>query len=108
MIENDRSTNLFIRFLLDDVEKQSTPLTPMNEGPLRQSTMKTLAGSNQYVTKGTIQWNKEYAAAQEVGTTRGHQITKYTTPGTGKNFALRGVQRAVSNSSGTMRKAGLI
>lgn len=33
-----------------------------------------------------ISFNKEYAAAQEAGRTRGYKIRKYTTPGTGAHF----------------------
>ncbi len=100
-------SSLFVRFMLDEVERYSDPVTPKKEGALRQGTLKTVSG-NQHIRRGTISWIKEYAAAQEVGTTRGHQITKYTTPGTGKHYALRGVQRAVVNSSKVMRKAGLV
>lgn len=107
-IELDTSTKvgLFCRFILDEVEKNSDPLTPKKEGYLRQGTVKTVSG-NQYRRRGTIVWNKEYAAAQEVGTTRGFPISKYTTPGTGKNYALRGAQKAVLNASAIFRKAGL-
>jgi hypothetical protein len=107
-IELDVGTksNLFVRFLLDEVEKISDPITPKKEGPLRQGTLKLVSG-NQYIRRGTIIWLKEYAAAQEVGTTRGHPIKRYTTPGTGKAYALRGAQGAVLTAGTIMRKAGL-
>lgn len=104
----DVKTDLFLRFLLDEVEKNSDPLTPKKEGPLRQSTLKTTKGSNQFIRRGQIEWRKEYAAAQEAGTTRGYPIRHYTTPGTGKDYALRGAIKAVAASGALMRKVGLI
>lgn len=109
MIGFDTKTriNIFLRMFMDEVEKHSDPITPKREGPLRQSTLKTVSG-NQYIQRGTIKWLKEYAAAQEVGTTRGFQIRNYTTPGTGKNYALRGTQKAMMNVGFVLRKAGFI
>lgn len=107
LFETNVKTDLFLRFLLDEVEKYSDPLTPKKEGPLRQSTLKTTAGSNQFIRRGQIEWRKEYAAAQEAGTTRGFPIRNYTTPGTGKDYALRGVIKAVAASEMLMKKVGL-
>lgn len=106
-LDTKTKINIFLRFFMDEVEKRSDPLTPKREGPLRQSTLKTVTG-NQFMSRGTIKWVKEYAAAQEVGTTRGYPIRNYTTPGTGKNYALRGVQKATLDVGSIMRKAGLI
>lgn len=106
-LTQQQQVGLFCRFILDEVEKHSDPITPKKEGQLRRSTLKSVSG-NQYMRRGTIKWDKEYAAAQEVGTTRGYPIKNYTTPGTGKNYALRGAQRAVQNAHGVMRKAGLL
>ena len=102
-LQNDLQASLFLRFFLDDVEKNSDPLTPKKEGQLRRGTVKSVLGM-----KATIIWNKEYAAAQEAGTTQGHPITHYTTPGTGKAYAKRGVEKAMKNSQSTMRKARLV
>lgn len=101
------SINVFLRMFMDSVEKASDPMTPKREGPLRQSTLKVVTG-NQFVQRGTMTWLKEYAAAQEAGTTRGHEIKNYTTPGTGKNYALRGVQKASLNVAFVLKQAGLL
>ena len=106
ILSMNQKVGLFCRFILDEVEKHSDPITPKKEGKLRQSTVKTVSG-NQFVRRGTIVWNKEYAAAQEVGTTRGFPIVNHTTPGTGPNYALRGAQKAVINAGAVFKKAGL-
>lgn len=99
----NRSANLFLRFLLDEVDKSAEPITPKKEGELRRGTLKTVSSS-----RGSIKWAKEYAAAQEVGTIRGYPIKHYTTPGTGKAYARRGVEKAVRNVESIMQRARLI
>ncbi len=98
-----QSSSLFLRFFLDDIERYSEPITPKKDGYLRRSTIKSVLGLT-----GTIMWDKEYAAAQEAGQTRGRPIRFYTTPGTGPKYAKKGVQKAMIHSKDTMRKAGLI
>lgn len=95
--------SLFLRNFMDDVQKYSDPKTPMKTGRLRQSVLKQVLGTN-----GKMVWLKEYAAPQEVGRTRGHAITHYTTPGTGKDFAKDGVIEAVKHVDETMKRSGLI
>jgi hypothetical protein len=102
-IDLERNSNLFLRFLLDDIDRIAEPNTPMKEGRLRQGTLKSVLG-----LRGTIKWVKEYAAAQEVGTTRGFPIRNYTTPGTGAHYAENAVKKAVANSEAIMRQARLI
>jgi hypothetical protein len=53
----------------------------------------------------TLTWTKEYAAAQEDGKTRGKPIKQYTTAGTGKGFARKGVQGAVKEAVKIMQQA---
>lgn len=96
-------SSLFLRFLMDDVESYSTPITPKKEGRLRESILKRVLGLH-----GTMRWQKVYAAPQERGTIKGRPIRNYTTPGTGPDYALRGVQKAVIGAEKSMRKAGLI
>lgn len=102
-INNERQSSLFLRLLLEDVERYSEPITPRREGTLRRSTLKQVVGH-----RGQIVWKPEYAAAQEVGTTRGFPIKRYTTPGTGKGYAKKGVEKAILGSEAIMRKVGLI
>lgn len=96
-------TALFLRFFLDEVQKNADPMTPYDQGFLRRSPLKSVVGM-----QGTIQWVKEYAAAQEVGTTRGFAITNYTTPGTGAHYAEKAVQKAKETAPAVMARAGLV
>lgn len=102
-LDMGRNTNLFLRFLLDDVERNSDPITPKKEGELRRGVLKSVVGM-----KASIKWVKEYAAPQEAGEAKGHVFRKYTTPGTGRSFAYKGVNAAVVNAKSTMQKAKLI
>lgn len=56
-------------------------------GALRQSIRsQKISVGNYIVTAGTGSPAAAYAAAQEAGMTRGHPMTKYSTPGTGAHF----------------------
>lgn len=57
-------------------------ITPFKKGGLRSSVRHRKVG----VAHFEVTADKEYAAAQEVGTTRGHAISKYTTAGTNKGW----------------------
>lgn len=105
-IESTQRVNLFLRFFMDEVEKHSNPITPKKEGKLRQSTIKVVTPSGMFL-RGVMKWVKEYAAAQEVGQTQGRIIRNYTTPGTGRNYAKRGVQKAMTNVGVILKKARL-
>lgn len=102
-IDLNNKVPIFMRFFLEEVHKQADPITPKKLGRLRQGVRKTVTGNN-----GKIEWIKEYAAAQEVGTTRGYPIQNYSTAGTGKNYAQRGVVKALKNSDDVLRKARII
>lgn len=102
-IQTAASTNTFLRLFLEAVHDYADPNTPKNEGPLREGVIKRVTGS-----RGSIEWRKEYAAAQEVGTTRGFPMRNYTTGGTGKGFALGAVQKAVMQAEPIMKRARLI
>lgn len=93
-----RNANLSLRFMLEDIEKISTPVTPKKEGNLRRDILKTVLG-----LKGTIKWLKDYAVFQEV-----KQFKNYTTPGTGPHYAENSVVKVASKSDVYFKKAGLI
>lgn len=97
----DRKASLFLRFMAEDIHKASTPITPMKTGQLRRSVIKQVLGK-----KGQIRWDKRYAVYQEAGYSKG-PIRRYTTPGTGKAFAYRAVQKGVANTDSIASKAGL-
>lgn len=106
-LDTGAKVNLFLRFFMDEVDRLAEPITPKKEGELRRGTLKTVGGST-ILRQGKMIWNKEYAAPQEAGTIKGHQITKYTTPGTGPSFALKSVTKAVAIQETVLRKVGLI
>jgi hypothetical protein len=78
------------------------PLLPKStkwaqRGALRASIRhKKLAVGHYEVTVGDGSVAADYAAAQEAGVTRGHQIKKYSTAGTGAHF----FQHAIDNVKG--------
>jgi hypothetical protein len=103
LVEVTTGAALFLRFLMDDVDKRAFPITPKKEGRLRESPLKQVLGLH-----GRMEWKKVYAAPQEAGVIRGRQVRNYTTPGTGPHYAEKAVTGAVLNAEGTMRKARLV
>lgn len=93
--DNEVSTSLFLRFLLDYVHKVSGPITPRDKGDLTRDVLKTVSGK-----KGVIQWRKEYAIFQE-----DKQHMNYTTPGTGSKFAERGAEAGIKNADELLKRA---
>lgn len=88
---------LAIRFMLDDIQRESEPFTPKRLGNLRADVVKSVQG-----TRGSIVWAKKYASRQEKV-----QHTNYTTAGTGPHFAENAVRKVVDNSKSYLKKAGL-
>lgn len=99
--ENHNKAGLAIRFMLEAIHRQSTPVTPMKTGQLRADIKKSVTG-----TKGKITWGKGYAYYQERGYTSG-PVRRYTTPGTGAQFAQNAVKDVVKDSRSYFRKAGI-
>jgi hypothetical protein len=95
-----RGVNLALRFMLDDIDRTASPKTPKKEGSLRGDVLKRVLG-----LAGEIVWLKGYAAAQEVGTTRGSPIRNYTTPGTGAHYAENAVIEVAKRADTHFRKA---
>ncbi len=98
-----RKASLSLRYIGDDVLKRSKPLTPKDKGNLRNDTLVQVIGLS-----AKVKWQKVYASVQERGVIKGTPIRNYTTPGTGKKFAERGVTAAVANANAQFKKAGLI
>lgn len=88
---------LFLRAVLDDVDRTSTPATPQDTGDLRNLKRKQVLGMN-----ATITWDRAYAAIQET-----KQFSHYTTPGTGPHFAENAVREVVGRASEHLREVGL-
>lgn len=103
-VSTQARTQVFLRMLVEDVDNNAAPITPRDEGMLRNSTMKRVIGN-----RGTIAWNKRYAAPQEagiVGPTHA-QVRKYSTPGTGAHYAERAVRKTLANASSILRRSGV-
>lgn len=93
-----KGANLALRFMLDDIDKTSRPVTPKKLGNLRNDILKSVLG-----LRGTIKWEKNYAIFQEK-----KQFRNYTTPGTGPHFAENSVIKVTRKSEEYFRKARMI
>lgn len=65
-----------------EIQLKTSGKTPFQHGGLRSHARAVKIAAGHY----EVTDDQEYAAAQEAGTVRGHAITHYTTPGTGKGF----------------------
>jgi len=94
----------FLSFLINDIVNVSKPKTPKKDGDLRAKIIKQVLG-----TKATLIWNRKYAQYQERGMRRdgSRVIKKYTTPGTGANFAQNAVNQVSKNIDKYVKQAQL-
>ena len=99
-IKNDFKLNssLFLRYMSDEIIRQSTSITPKKTGALRRDIIKQVLGQ-----KAEIRWGKNYAAKQELT-----QFRHYTTSGTGPRFAYKGVIGGINMTSTILKKAKLV
>ena len=88
---------LFLRAIIDDVDKTADPATPKDTGDLRNLKKKQVLG-----LRGTIKWERSYAARQETT-----QFKNYTTPGTGPHFAENAVREVLGRTDQHLRDVGL-
>ncbi len=92
--KNVRAINLAIRLAMDDIDREAFRNTPKDKGELRKNIRKQVGQ-----TSGTMTWASDYAAFQERGYSSG-PIRKYTTSGTGPNFAKNAVAKVASKFPG--------
>lgn len=92
------------RLILEDIHRESRFKTPMSkglptDGDLREQVSKTVEDLS-----GIIEWKVPYAQYQERGKRRdgSYVVKRYTTPGTGKEFAKNAVQKVLNEK--TLRK----
>lgn len=97
---------LAIRFMLEDIARFSMPKTPRLEGNLRKSANRFMEGDY----KGIIEWDLPYAQYQERGMRADgtHKVQNYTTPGTGKAYAEKAVEKVMNNMPEYITKAGIL
>lgn len=91
-------TTIAVRFLLDDIHSAANPITPLKDMGLRTSVYKTMGIPENGIVRGTIEWRVPYAQYQERGRRYNdppYTVRHYTTPGTGKHFASRAVQKSL-------------
>lgn len=89
--------SLFLRFVIDDVDRTADPKTPRKTGELRNLKRKQVLG-----THGVLAWRRSYAPIQELT-----QFRNYTTPGTGPHFAKNAVRAVLGRAEQHARRAGL-
>lgn len=84
------------RLIIEDIHRTSLPKTPMKNSYLRRDVEKIVVPETY---TGTIIWKVPYASYQERGRRAdgSHVIRKYTTPGTGKDFAKNAVKETMSH-----------
>lgn len=87
-----------VRLLLEDVHSTSNPVTPLKDMGLRTSVSKTMEIPQEGIIQGSIEWRVPYAQYQERGMRYDgtHPIRHYTTPGTGKHFASRAIEKTLT------------
>lgn len=98
--------SLAIRFMLNDIKRESTPITPLRDtAGLRNNVKITVRGE-----RGSIKWGQVYAQYQERGRRKDgtHVVKKYTTSGTGKGFAEKSVKNVTRRASRYFRKARVV
>lgn len=95
--ETRRKASLGLRFILDGVDRESTPRTPRKTGDLRNRKLKQVLG-----LKSKIAWQTNYAVYQET-----KKFRKYSTPGTGPHYAEDAVKKVVRDSATYFRRAGI-
>lgn len=96
------NTSLAIRFMLNDIKRKSTPITPMLTGDLRRN-VKVKAGGK----RGSIKWGQKYALYQERGYTSG-PVRRYTTPGTRAHFAEDSVKSVTRHAERYFKRARIV
>ena len=76
--------------IAEAVIRTAEPNTPKKTGALRDSAHPTRAGQRQV----SVEWSEPYAGDQEEGiASDGTPIHRYTTPGTGKDFAKNAINK---------------
>lgn len=98
------ASSAFLRLFAEEVVKQSEKFTPLKSGQLRSNVTKQVLG-----LKGKIRWEEPYAQFQERGARADgtRRVRRYTTPGTGKGFALKGVKQALEMTLEIAKKVNL-
>lgn len=83
-------TDIMMGLMAAGIERRikTSGKTPFLHGGLRSSVHSIKRGMKTY----EVVADKNYAAAQEAGTVRGHRIVKYTTSGTGKGWFREAIE----------------
>lgn len=93
------------RLIIEDIHRQANKITPLAlTAQLRGNVKKTVQGRD-----GIIEWRVPYASYQERGSRYdgSHVVRHYTTPGTGKEFAKKSVNKVLMNVAKYYDQIGL-
>lgn len=93
------------RLIIEDIHRQANKITPLAlSAQLRGNVKKTVDGRD-----GIIEWRVPYASYQERGSRYdgSHVVRHYTTPGTGKEFAKKSVNKVLMNVAKYYDQIGL-
>lgn len=94
-----------LRLALEEIHRNSDPVTPWLHGNLRKGVMKYLDSP----TVGIIEWRMPYAQYQERGMRAdgSRPVMNYTTPGTHAHFAEESVAKAMADFPEFAAKGGI-
>lgn len=86
-----QTVDLMMGLMAADIEAsiKTSGDTPFLHGGLRAHAKHIKNGVGEY----TVIDDQEYAAAQEAGVTRGHQMKNYSTEGTGSHFMQKAIDK---------------
>ena len=98
LMKVNTQTNVALRLALEDIHRNSNSITPMKTGDLRTKVSKSVIGN-----QGIITWESPYAIYQE----NPRMNFKYTTPGTGGQYAKKSVEKTMQNFPDILMKAGV-
>lgn len=101
LAEKKAKIRVGLRLIAQLAVDTSTPFTPRRTGDLRRNVAIEL---DPVATRVTLTWLMEYAAAQEKGSIKGSPIVNYSTAGTGKGFARKGVKKAVAQGNSILKQ----
>jgi hypothetical protein len=94
--------SIFLRNMMDEIERESDPKTPKKSGRLRMDKIKQVLG-----LRGKMAWGKDYAAVQELGRRKGSRpFSNYTTAGTGAHYAENAMKKTPALTQRVAKMSG--
>lgn len=93
------------RLIIEDIHRQANKITPLALTAQLRGNVKKIVQDRD----GIIEWRVPYASYQERGMRYdgSHVVRNYTTPGTGKEFAKKSVDKVLKNVAKYYDQIGL-